>query len=70
MKVKVYRTVTGDTWDLIAYKIFGKEEYMHELIRANVNLIGIAVFDANIPLVIPELKMKKTSSTNLPPWKR
>ena len=35
MNVKVYRTVSGDTWDLIAFKVYGDEIYYHELIRAN-----------------------------------
>ena len=29
-KVNVYRTVSGDTWDLIAYKLFGHEKYYKE----------------------------------------
>ena len=37
-KVRVYRTINGDTWDLIAYKVYGKEQYFHKLIRANLNL--------------------------------
>ena len=48
-KVKVYRTVSGDTWDLISYKVYGSEGYFHDLIRNNLRLIDIAVFDANIP---------------------
>ncbi len=71
-KVKVYRTVSGDTWDLISYKIYGSEHYFHQLMRANLNLLSIAVFDSNIPIIAPE----RDTSTNavdiskLPPWKR
>ena len=40
-KVKVYRTVSGDTWDLIAFKVYGSEGYFHDLIRNNLRLIDI-----------------------------
>ena len=70
-KVKVYRTINGDTWDLIAYKIYGKEEYFHKLIRANLNLINISVFDSNIPIICPEfIESEIKDLSKLPPWKR
>lgn len=31
--VRVYRTQSGDTWDLIAYKVYGSEGYYHDLIK-------------------------------------
>ena len=46
-KVKVYKTVNGDTWDLISYKLYGSEQYFHQLMRANLNLLSVAVFDSN-----------------------
>lgn len=70
-KVKVYRTVSGDTWDLISYKVYGSEGYFHDLIRSNLRLIDIAVFDANIPVIIPEIADEENDSDErLPPWKR
>ena len=71
-KVKVYKTVSGDTWDLIAYKVYGSEGYFHDLIRSNLQLIDIAVFDANIPIIIPEIESEEATDENykLPPWKR
>ena len=30
-----YTTIQGDTWDLIAYKLYGEEKYMKNLIEAN-----------------------------------
>lgn len=71
MNVKVYRTVSGDTWDLIAFKVYGDEIYYHELIRANPNLIDIAVFDSDIPIIIPDLLIEDNIDYDkLPPWKR
>lgn len=70
-KVKVYRTVSGDTWDLIAFKVFGNEKYFHKLIRANLNLIDVSIFSGNVPIIIPEIEMDiKIDNRKLPPWKR
>ena len=70
-KVKVYRTVLGDTWDLISYKVYGSEGYFHDLIRSNLRLIDIAIFDANIPVIIPEIAYEENDNDErLPPWKR
>ena len=70
-KVKVYRTVSGDTWDLISYKVYGSEGYFHDLIRSNLRLIDIAIFDANIPVIIPEIADEENDNyERLPPWKR
>ena len=70
-KVKVYRTVSGDTWDLISYKVYGSEGYFHDLIRNNLRLIDIAIFDANIPIIIPEITDEENDDDErLPPWKR
>ena len=70
-KVKVYRTVSGDTWDLISYKVYGSEGYFHDLIRSNLRLIDIAIFDANIPVIIPEIADEENNNDeSLPPWKR
>jgi phage tail protein X len=69
-KVKVYRTVLGDTWDLISYKVYGSEGYFHDLIRSNLRLIDIAIFDADVPIIIPEISEEVEDDENLPPWKR
>ena len=72
-KVKVYRTQSGDTWDLISYKLFGTEGYYAELIRANPKLIDIAIFSSNIPVIIPELDITENdleTDESIPPWKR
>ena len=72
-RVKVYRTVSGATWDLIAFTVLGNEKYFHRLIRNNLNLINIAIFDANIPIMIPNIEESfetEIPEEKLPPWKR
>ena len=68
--VRVYRTQSGDTWDLIAYRVYGSEGYYHDLIRSNLALIDIAVFDATVPIILPEIAEESDNDTSLPPWKR
>lgn len=70
-KVRVYRTVNGDTWDLVAYKVYGSEKYFHKLIRANLNLIDVSIFSSNIPIICPEIIEPEIKDlSKLPPWKR
>lgn len=71
-KVKVYYTVNGDTWDLISYKVYGSELYFHKLMRANINLLSIAVFDSNVPIIIPDILSDDeiVDKSKLPPWRR
>lgn len=71
-KVKVYKTVSGDTWDLISYKLYGSEQYFYQLMRANLTLLSIAVFDSNIPIIVPEITpvVNAIETSKLPPWKR
>ena len=31
----MYKTIQGDTWDIVAKKLLGSEMYMSDLIRVN-----------------------------------
>jgi hypothetical protein len=57
---------------LISYKLYGSEQYFHQLMRANLNLLTIAVFDSNIPIIVPEITpiANAVETSKLPPWKR
>lgn len=63
-----YTTVLGDTWDMISFKVYGKEKYAKDLIEANSIYSTIVIFSAGITLKIPEITVPVSSS--LPPWKR
>ena len=63
-----YRTVQGDTWDLISYKVYETEEYMPLLMDANEEHARTVVFAANVVLQVPDKPAE--SSADLPPWKR
>lgn len=63
-----YKTVSGDTFDIIAYKFYGNEKQAIKIIEANINYANIIVFGAGTELNIPDIEIAQTS--NLPPWKR
>lgn len=63
-----YTTVSGDTWDIVAYKVYGNEMYMDTLIKANIEYKDTYIFPAGVVLTLPEIKL--TVSESLPPWKQ
>lgn len=50
-----YTTVQGDTWDLIAYKLYGEEKYMKYLIEANWTLLDVLIFSSGTVMTVPDL---------------
>ncbi len=69
---KTYKTQSGDTWDIIAFRLFGDELYMDELIEANFVHRKTIVFRSGVVLNVPEIDTEATQTTdeNLPIWKR
>lgn len=63
-----YTTVSGDTWDIVAYKAYGNEMYMDTLIKANIEYKDTYIFPARVVLTLPEIEL--TVSESLPPWKQ
>lgn len=53
--MKQYRTVQGDTWDLIAKKQYGDEKKLDILMMNNFFLLNYVIFPAGILVDIPEL---------------
>ncbi|OBZ08930.1 phage tail protein [Bacillus sp. FJAT-27264] len=64
----IYSTLQGDTWDGIAFKLYGDAHLMTILINANPNHASTVVFSANVSLVVPDKPMD--TSDTLPPWRR
>ena len=67
-----YRTIQGDAWDAIAYRLWGKEHLMHLLMAANPAHMDVLIFPAGVELVVPDLPATAltTSTAELPPWIR
>lgn len=66
--MKQYSTVSGDTWDKIAFTELGDENLAGVIIEANIEHVETVLFKADVQLFIPEVP--ETLSENLPPWKR
>lgn len=63
-----YKTVQGDTWDGIAFKLYQNSYLMTLLINANPDYADVVIFSSNITLNVPD-KPAEASQT-LPPWRR
>ena len=69
--MKIYTTEQGDTWDLIALRMYpniGGEKLMDVLLDYNPEYIHTVIFSANVKLNIPEVNVPVVSK--LPAWKR
>lgn len=66
--VDIYTTKLGDTWDLIAYRVYGNEKYMKELVEANIEFASTVFFKSGVELICPDIPILNDS--NAPPWKR
>ena len=66
---KIYKTIQGDTWDIIAFKFYpklGGEKLCDKLMSANTQYINTVIFPAGCELVIPDIDIPKVNT--LPPW--
>lgn len=63
---KVYKTVSGDVWDVIAKEVYGSESYTSFLMANNQKYLDYFIFPAGIYLTIEELPEKKSI---LPKWR-
>jgi len=64
-----YRTIQGDAWDAIAFRLWGTEHLMHILMAANPLHMDVLIFPAGVELVVPDLPATATTTTaELPPW--
>ena len=50
-----YTTKSGDTWDSIAFLIYGDEQLAKVLIEANAAHIKTVIFKSGIVLNVPEI---------------
>lgn len=51
-----YTTIQGDTWDLIAYNLYGEEKYMKYLIEANWQMLDVLIFSSGTVLTVPDIQ--------------
>lgn len=69
-KFTTYTTVAGDRWDTIAYRAYGDETKMGEIIRANKFMPITSELTPGIVLNIPILEGTTIKAgAILPPWR-
>lgn len=66
--VKTYTTHLGDTWDLIAYRVYGNVNYTGWLMENNYPHLDTMVFAAGVVLRVPDPPPDSTIS-NTPIWR-
>ena len=64
---RTYTTVQGDTWDSIAYRLWGRETLMHLLLAANTDHADVLVFEPDVLLNVPDITVPARTMP-LPPW--
>ena len=62
-----HTTTQGDTFDVIAYQLWGSEKLMHKLIAANPDHQDTVFFSAGIVLNVPDIELP-ISTDPVPPW--
>ena len=67
-----YTTISGQTWDQIAYEVYGNEYYCDKLMEANRDKLEYFVFPDGIVLKIPSLETIASFTTvtnDYPAWR-
>lgn len=65
---EVYRTVQGDTWDMIAKKVYGAEKHLDYLMANNFALLDYFIFPAGVEVNTPGLP--RGMQVDLPSWRK
>ena len=61
-----YTTIQGDTWDMIAKKVYDDESYTSLLMEANPQILDYFVFPEGIVITVPE---KPEETDDMPEWR-
>lgn len=67
--MKVYQTIQGETWDLIAFRQYGGEFCTPLLLEANPQYMDMVIFPSGIRLSIPDLPEGYRQHSNGAPWR-
>ncbi|QNM15519.1 tail protein X [Fusobacterium hominis] len=63
-----YTTVPGDTWDLVAFKIFGDERFTGQLLKSNPSLTKLVILPPGLIIKLPKLNNTDENMEVSPPW--
>lgn len=62
-----YTTLQGDTFDAIAYRLWGDEHLAHLLMTANPDFMDMLTFAPGVRLAVPDYATGPQEA-DLPPW--
>ena len=65
----IYVTSQGDTWDSIAYYLYGSESYMGTLLDANLDILDVLVFSSGTVIQVPE-EVQAEVDEDMPFWRQ
>lgn len=68
MAAETYTTISGDTWDMIAKRVYGSEKHLDFLMAHNFNLLDYFVFPAGVEVNTPALP--ENAGADLPSWRK
>ncbi len=68
--MNIYTTIQGDMWDSIAKKVYGTENAMDALMKANPQYLNMAVFGAGVEINLPQFTAQEAASNAMPPWRK
>ena len=64
-----YTARAGDTWDLIAFNLYGNEMKSTDIIAKNPRMTHILMFEGGEKINLPET-IETAKSSTLAPWRR
>lgn len=69
--MKRYITVQGQTWDQIAYELYGNEYMCDKIMDLNRDKLDYFVFPAGVELIVPdkEFVISETVPSDYPAWR-
>lgn len=65
---KKYRAIRNDTFDTVAFRVYGNEHLCAMLMAANPDYMDVLLFEPGIELNIPDYDAKPSANKDLPPW--
>jgi hypothetical protein len=69
--MRTWICASGESFDLIALKVYGSEEYAEQLLEANPDHVGTLIFSGGEVLILPEIEIPEDgekAEESTAPW--
>ncbi len=69
--MRVYTTVQGQTWDQIAYEVYGNEYMCDKIMDLNREKLDTFIFPAGVKLILPDEEsiVGQSVPSDYPTWR-